>query len=124
MVDVEYVQSDTDYRSDCGKGKKWFGYNYDSGGSVNTTLFGCGNATLDFGNCAYWGRVVAYKNGKELGMADGLENRTINFKFFDGDLIEIHVHDFGIILLNDFVQDPCPGENMIFIHSLNSNIWK
>ena len=93
-------------------------------GFINTILSGCGSATLDFGNCDEYGRVVAYKNGKELGMADALENRTINFKFFDGDLIEIHGYEFGVILLNDFVQDPCPGENMILIHSLNSNIWK
>ena len=109
MIDVEYVQPDEDYL------KKWFGYNYYSGGSVNTTLFGCGNATLNFGNCFDFGEVAAYKNGKELGMANANENKTIAFEFFDGDSIEIRGYG-GIILLNNFVQDPCPGKSKIFIH--------
>ena len=27
-------------------------------------------------------------------------------------------YDHGIILLNNFVQDPCPGKFKIFIHTL------
>ena len=103
----------------CGNGKKWFGFSkrYDVE-SINTILSGCGCAKLNFGNCAHSGRVVAYKKGKELGMADALENRTITFEFFDGDLIEIHGYVLGVILLNDFVQITCPGESKIFIHKL------
>ena len=91
--------------------------NEDEVGLINTTLTGCGNATLDFGNCNVYGRVVAFKNGKELGVADGLKNKTITFEFFDGDSIEIRGYG-SIILLCNFVQDPCPGEDMIFIHTL------
>ena len=120
MVDVEYVQrSEKDpneilYRN-CGKGKKWFGYNGYSGGSINTTLFGCGNATLDFGNCLDRGEVLAFLNGKELGSVNGLKNKTIDFGYLDGDSIEIRENG-GVILLNNFVQDPCPGKSKIFIH--------
>ena len=115
MVDVEYVQANEENLSDCGKGKRWFGYNYDSGGSVNTTLFGCGNASLNFGNCYESGKVLAYLNGIELGSVTGLKNKTIDFGFMDGDSIEIQENG-GIILLNNFVQNPCPGESRIFIH--------
>ena len=102
----------------CGNGTKWFGFSYKNNvGTINTTLSGCGKATLNFGNCGYAGRVVFYKNGKELGMANAFENKTIAFEFFDGDLIEIQDHDRGsTMLLNNFVQDHCPGENKIFIH--------
>ena len=102
----------------CGNGKKWFGFmdSENDVGLINTTLSGCGKAKLDFGNCfEYGGRVVAYKNSKELGMANALENKIIAFEFFDGDLIEIRGRG-SIILLNNFVQDPCPGESKIFIH--------
>ena len=115
MVDVEYVQPKEKYLSDCGKGKKWFGYNGDSGGSINTTLFGCGKAHLDFGNCYDRREVLAYKNGKELGSVNGLKNKTIDFGYLDGDSIEIRENG-GVILLNNFVQDPCPGKSKIFIH--------
>ena len=103
----------------CGNGKKWFAFmkKRNEVGSINTTLSGCGKATLDFGNCFIDGNVAAYKNGKELGMAKALENKTIAFEFFDGDLIEIQDHDSGsIMLFNNFLQDPCPGEIKIFIH--------
>ena len=87
-------------------------------GLINTTLTGCGKATLDFGNCNVYGRVVAFKNGKELGVADGLKNKTITFEFFDGDSIQIQGKYGSTILLNNFVQDPCPGKRKIFIHTL------
>ena len=180
MIDVDHGQHDPyvwgkenwakegNYYERCGSGKKWFGWKTSyQVGSINTTLSGCGNATLDFGNCNEGGRVVAYKNGKELGHVYGLENMTIAFEFFDGDLIEIsgydsgsdynygdygydygsgnslspkkkreinslitsldtvwkssqkrdngydygdYGYDYGIILLNNFVQEPCPGK--------------
>ena len=120
LSDVEYAQlsehaSDKDYFRNCGKGEKWFGYGGYSGGSINTTLFGCGNTTLDFGNCHESGKVVAYKNGKEIGWVGSFGKKTIAFEFLDGDLVEIR-ETGGIILLNNFVQDPCPGESKIFIH--------
>ena len=100
----------------CGNGTKWFGFAIGNDeGMINTNLSGCGNATLDFGNCNGYGRVVAFKNGKELCVADGLKNKTITFEFFDGDSIEIRENG-GIILLNNFVQYPCPGESKNFIH--------
>ena len=104
----------------CGNGKKWFGFMvYDNEvGSINTTLSGCGNTTLDFGNCNEDGIVVAYKNGKELGHVFGLNNMIIAFEFFDGDSIEIRGYYLGRILLNNFVQDPCPGKFEIFIRTL------
>ena len=122
LSDVEYAQlsehaSDKDYFRNCGKGEKWFGYGGYSGGSINTTLFGCGNATLDFGNCLDRGEVLAFLNGKELGSVNGLKNKTIDFGYLDGDSIEIRENG-GIILLNSFVQDPCPGKFKIFIHTL------
>ena len=130
MVDVDYGLHDYNDWSkydkngrvfkECGNGKKWFGFvgSEDDVGLINTTLSGCGTATLEFGNCYDEGRIVAYKNGKEIGVADGLENKTIAFEFFDGDSIEIRLYNWGIILLNNFVQDPCPGESKIFIHIL------
>ena len=103
----------------CGNGTKWFGFaDRNDVGTINTTLSGCGKATLNFGNCGNHGRVVAYKNGKELGRAHAFENKTIAFEFFDGDSIEIRLYNWGIILLNNFVQDPCPGGSKIFIHML------
>ena len=102
----------------CGNGKKWFGFSYKNNvGTINTTLSGCGKATLNFGNCGHGGSVVFYKNSKILGIANTFENKNIAFEFFDGDLIEIQDHDSGsIMLFNNFLQDPCPGEIKIFIH--------
>ena len=99
----------------CGNGKKWFGLFEDEVGLINTTLSGCGNATLDFGNCYEEGSVAAFKNGKELGRVDGLKNKKIFFEFFDGDSIEIRGYGLSVILLNNFIQDPCPNESKILI---------
>ena len=117
---TEHWAQKRNYYERCGSGKKWFGWKTSPQvGSINTILFGCGNAKLDFGNCYDFGEVVAYKNGKEIGMANASENKTIAFEFFDGDSIVIQAHDlYSAMLLNDFVQDPCPGESKIFIHKL------
>ena len=106
------------YFERCGQGKKWYGWKgLDNVGSINTTLIGCGNATLDFGNCGE-GNVTVYKNGELLSDAGIWKNNTITFDFFDGDSIDIKEYGSGIILLNNFVQNPCPGECKIFIHIL------
>ena len=96
------------YFERCGHGKKWYGWKgLDNVGSINTTLFGCGNATLDFGNCSNKGSVVAYKNGEELATVRHLRNTSVTFEFSDLDLIDIREFKSGIILFNNFVQNPC-----------------
>ena len=96
------------YFERCGHGKKWYGWKgLDNVGKINTTLFGCGNATLDFGNCSNNGYVVAYKNGQELATVRHFRNTSVTFEFSDLDLIDIREFKSGIILFNNFVQNPC-----------------
>ena len=104
-------------------GKGWTLYNVDrsmigsywfpiSGkkASIQTNLYGCGKARLDFGN--YWssGHTTVHLNGNEIGVAKGRErSKTIDFDFNDGDelMLSIGSNDDGTIVFNSFTVFSC-----------------
>ena len=95
----------------CGNGTIWFGYR--GGREISTTLKGCGNGKLDFGNCGKYNKVNVYLNGQEVGSATGYKpNNIAEFNFNDGDLIEIVANaDNAVIQFNSFSVSTCgcPG---------------
>ena len=82
-------------------GTNWFGScdhfcNPRDVGSIETTLKGCGTATLDFGNCnSYACNVHAYIDGKRIATARSewrsgeVLHKKVTFDFKDGSKLKI-----------------------------------
>ena len=52
-------------------------------------MHGTGKAVLEFGNCSPAGKVVAYKNYREIKSADAQSDAKVVFDFQDNDLLTI-----------------------------------
>ena len=115
-LDVEHGSvRDHNAGSTCGGYNSWYGYgSYNGnfgfgGGSIKTTLNGCGKAILDFGNCYYRpSNVQALLNGNEIGKAIGRTmSKKIEFDFNDGDILELADSLDAIIMFNNFTIVSC-----------------
>ena len=77
----------------------------------------CGRARLNFGNCyidenkkrhQHKHYVQVKLNNVEIGQADaGISNKTIEFDFKDGDILELQDIAEATIKFNDFVIISC-----------------
>ena len=83
-------------------------------GYIRTNLNKCGRARLNFGNCFeenenYPNHYVQVNlNNIEIGQAKaGVANKTIEFDFKDGDVLELRDIDASSIKFNDFVIISC-----------------
>ena len=80
--------------------KNWFGWSWPGACSLSTTLIGNGKAELDFGNCFLAGKVIAYINGNEIGLASADEgSKKIQFQYSHGSELKI-IEDHAIIQFN------------------------
>ena len=96
----------------------WWGENIGSyNGFIKTSLKRCGRARLNFGNCyidenkkkhQHKHYVQVKLNNVEIGQADaGISNKTIEFDFKDGDILELQDIAEATIKFNDFVIISC-----------------
>ena len=74
-------------------------------GKISTILNGYGSATLEFGNCALFGRVEVFIGGKLIDSVTGNGKKKIEFDFCDGDNLMLQEVNGGIILFSDFQYD-------------------
>ena len=97
-----------DIRGKCREGNSWFGYKSSGVALISTTLSGCGEGKIDFGECGTYQiyPTLVGLNGKEIGRADpGQLNKILIFEFQDGDLLELQ--SSGTIRFNSFTILSC-----------------
>ena len=88
----------------------WWGEKFSApSGYIKTRLNKCGRARLNFGNCfnlisPYHNHYVQVNlNNIEIGQAQGgVANKTIEFDFKEGDVLELRDIDAASIKFNDF----------------------
>ena len=123
-LDVHYLQGRSFYKrmyKQCSDDNSWYGFKLGpSEGSIKTTLYGCGKAELDFGECS--SEYVAYEpyynytshfiqvnlNGNEIGRANPKKlSKKIKFDFKEGDVLELHDRGYAMIIFNNFTILSC-----------------
>ena len=94
----------------------WWGENIGKyNGTIKTSLYKCGRARLNFGNCyidtnkkVHQHYVQVKLNNVEIGQAQaGIANKTIEFNFKNGDVLELQDIAEATIKFNDFVIISC-----------------
>ena len=79
----------------------WFGFTHgEFVGSISTSLYGQGNASLTFGNCWDTGEVKLFLNEIEISSVGPHSQKTVVF-YFDNSVMKLEEHGVGII---EFVQ--------------------
>ena len=80
---------------------------------ISTTLYGCGHATLNVGNCwrSHRHPVHVYLNGKLIGeVSKNTNSKVFKFGFIEGSVLKINSNG-GIIKFNNFEITNCNCEN-------------
>ena len=87
----------------------WGDYAGQPSGYIRTRLNVCGKARLNFGNCYLNSdNVQVNLNNNEIGRAKGgTDNKTIEFEFKDGDILELRDMGEATIKFNDFAIINC-----------------
>ena len=99
-------------------GSPWFGWKKgQSVGSVKTTLYGSGHASLTFGNCWTEGTVNLYIDGTIIASAGPTSMKTATFDYSNSNELKLD-EDIGIIRFEDFKVSIYEGR--IALHSLFS----
>ena len=81
------------------------------GNTISTTLYGCGHAKLNVGNCWDYLNVRIYLDGKLIGEVPSETNSKIfEFAFKEGSVLKINSNG-GIIKFNNFEITNCNCEN-------------
>ena len=114
LENVDRGSFNNDNCGKCREGNSWFGYKSsgDRVASISTTLSGCGEGKIDFGECSggcgtfqLYPTIVGL-NGKEIGRADpGQLSKILIFEFQDGDILELG--SSGTIRFNSFTVLSC-----------------
>ena len=93
------------------KAASWFGWSTnDIAGSISTTLYGNGLASIWFGNCCKNGTVKLLLNGKEISSAGPNSHLVTHFYFPDNSILELQELGYGIIRFDDFRIKDCEGK--------------
>ena len=87
----------------------WGDYSGQPSGYIRTKLNKCGKARLNFGNCYQNSdNVQVNLNNIEIGRAKGgVDNKTIEFEFKDGDILELRDIGVAAIKFNYFAIINC-----------------
>ena len=95
----------------------WFGWKKaDAVGSISTTLYGNGRATLQYANCNTQGMVVVYLNDAQIFVHAHTQTvETKEFEFFDGDVVKISEENSGVIQFNDLSISGCSGIYAVYL---------
>ena len=99
-----------DVWSNCGEGKKWYGWNGSPGneiektGSISTILPVSGKVRLSFGNCWNSGDVSVYLNGVLKSSAIPNSHHKSTFWFEAGDELKICDEGHNSIIQFDFIE--------------------
>ena len=100
------------YPGNC-SGSLWFGYESGNAvGSIKTTLYGSGNASLTFGNCCSTGTVNLYLDGMIIASAEATSMKTVTFDFSNGNELKLDEVNSGIIKFEDFKISNCEGKQI------------
>ena len=91
----------------CGNGLEWFGYYSSGDGVIKTTLYGCGKAILDYGNCFEDGTVGIFLDNYLIGATYHTQSKLISFSYTNGSILEIKEIGQGIIKFNNFTVIEC-----------------
>ena len=102
--------------NDCAD-SSWFGWTGTSVGSLKTTLYGSGHASLTFGNCWTEGTVNLYIDGTIIASAGPTSMKTATFDYSNSNELKLD-EDIGIIRFEDFKVSIYEGR--IALHSLFS----
>ena len=93
----------------------WFGWkNNNPVGSIKTTLYGIGHASLSFGNCWTSGTVNLYLDGTIIASAHPKSMKTATFDFSNGNKLKLDEINTGIIRFEDFKISNCEGKQIRF----------
>ena len=85
----------------------WFGFKTgELIGSISTTLYGQGHASLTFGNCWDTGIVKLFLNESEISSVGPHSQKTVGF-YFDNTIMKVEEHDTGIIQFFHFEISGC-----------------
>ena len=91
----------------------WFGWkNNNPVGSIKTTLYGIGHASLTFGNCWMTGTVNLYLDGAIIASAGPRSMKTAIFDYSNGNELKLDETDTGIIRFDDFKIYNCEGKQI------------
>ena len=107
----------------------WFGWkDWALIGSISTSLYGQGNASLTFGNCWETGVVKLFANESEISSVGPHSQKTVVFEF-DNTNIKLEEHGTGIIHFFHFEIPQCiigkkKAENYGIISESESSIKK
>ena len=99
-----------DVWSNCGEGKKWYGWNGSPGneiektGSISTILPVSGKVRLSFGNCWNSGDVSVYLNGVLKSSAIPNSHHKSTFWFEAGDELKLCDEGHNSIIQFDFIE--------------------
>ena len=83
------------------------------GKTISTTLYGCGHAKLNVGNCwsSHRHPVHVYVDGKRIGeVSNNTNSKIFEFGFIEGAVLKINSNG-GIIKFNNFEVTDCNCEN-------------
>ena len=93
----------------------WFGWkSNDKVGSIKTTLYGIGYASLTFGNCWTTGTVNLYLDGAIIDSAGPGSMKTAIFDYSNGNELKLDETNEGIIMFEDFKISNCEGKQIIY----------
>ena len=96
-------------------GSPWFGWGHRvSQGSIKTTLYGSGHASLTFGNCWTTGTVNLYLDGTKISSAGPNSMKTATFDYSNGNELKLDEINTGIIRFEDFISNSCEGKQIQF----------
>ena len=100
--------------NDCAD-SSWFGWTGTSVGSLKTTLYGSGHASLTFGNCWSGGTVNLYVDGIIIASAGPKSTKTVTFEYSNGSELKLDEVNTAVISFKDFKIHNCEGKQSQFI---------
>ena len=105
-IDIDLITKTDDQHSHYDRcknlgGPKDFWAGCCGGEIISTTLYGCGHAKLNVGNCWRYNQVQVYLDGKLIGeVSKNTNSKIFEFAFKEGSVLKINSDD-GILKFNN-----------------------
>ena len=95
--------NDDYFKSQCGLGNTWYGYNGGTTvGTIWTTFQESGTGNLSFGNCFTGGSVKVFLNENAIAEATPSQRKEVSFQYSVGDVLKIGEYNTAVWKLYSF----------------------